>query len=163
MIGGIQCTIIWHVDDLKISHVDFVTVDAVISTLEQEFGTEAPLTVQRGKIHDYLGMILDFSTSGKLVVFMEPYIRSMIEDMPMDMIGTAENPAAPHLSNVNTSNPEYLSETEAQVFVHMVMRLLFLSQHARSDVRTAVSFLCIRLQKPDRDDYKKLGRAMKYP
>jgi hypothetical protein len=52
-------------------------------------------------------MILDFNTPGKLVVSMEPYIRSMFEDMPEDMIGTAVNPAAPHLFNFNTSNPEY--------------------------------------------------------
>jgi hypothetical protein len=156
-----QYTIIWHVDDLKISHIDSKVVDHIIAMLEAEFGREAPLTVRRGKVHDYLGMILDFSTPGKLVVSMEPYIRSMIEEMPEDMTGTAVNPAAAHLLDVN-SHPEYLTEKESAVFVHLVMQLLYLSQRARPDVRTAVSFLCTRLQKPDRDDYKKLARAMKY-
>jgi hypothetical protein len=78
----------------EISHVDPDTVGDVINMLEHEFGQEAPLTVTRGKIHDYLGMRLDFSNPGKLVVSMEPYIKSMIEEMPKDMIGTAVNPAA---------------------------------------------------------------------
>jgi hypothetical protein len=42
------------------------------------------------------------------------------------------------------------------------MQLLYLSQRARPDIRTAVSFLCGRLTKPDQDDYKKLARVIKY-
>jgi hypothetical protein len=61
MINGNQCTIIWHVDDLKISHLETKVVDHVIAMMEEEFGREAPLTVRRGKIHDYFGMTLDFS------------------------------------------------------------------------------------------------------
>jgi hypothetical protein len=71
LIDGKQCTVIWHVDDLKISHVEPKTVDDIISKLEQEFGKEAPLSIQRGRVHDYLGMCLDFSSPGKLVVSME--------------------------------------------------------------------------------------------
>jgi hypothetical protein len=42
------------------------------------------------------------------------------------------------------------------------MQLLYLSQRAHPDIRTAVSFLCGRLTKPDQDDYKKLTRVVKY-
>jgi hypothetical protein len=57
VVDGKQCTIIWHVDDLKISHIDSKVADHIIAMLEAEFGREAPLTVRRGKVHDYLGMI----------------------------------------------------------------------------------------------------------
>lgn len=30
------------------------------------FGNEAPITVNRGKVHEYLGMTLDYSTPGKV-------------------------------------------------------------------------------------------------
>ena len=43
-IDGAQCTILWHVDDLKISHVKPNVVTKVIKQLEAEFGIEAPLT-----------------------------------------------------------------------------------------------------------------------
>ena len=61
VIHGKQCTILWHVDDLKISHVDPKVVDTVIELLESEFGKEAPLTKSRGKVHEYLGMTIDFT------------------------------------------------------------------------------------------------------
>ena len=96
---------IWHVDDLKISHVESKVVDDFIALLEQEFGNDGPLTINRGKVHEYLGMRLDFSTPGKLIISMEPYIRSMIDEMPDNMTGTAANPAAPHLFVVNTADP----------------------------------------------------------
>ena len=38
MINGKQCTIVWHVDDLKISHVDIKVVDGIIDMLDKEFG-----------------------------------------------------------------------------------------------------------------------------
>jgi hypothetical protein len=65
MVDGKQCTILWHVDELKISHVDSNVVTKVISTINEEFGKEAPITVKRGKVHDYLGMTLDYSKKGK--------------------------------------------------------------------------------------------------
>jgi hypothetical protein len=34
--------------------------------LSEEFGKEAPLTITRGKVHEYLGMQLDFTTPGKV-------------------------------------------------------------------------------------------------
>jgi hypothetical protein len=74
---GKQGMIVWHVDDVKISHVEPKSVDDVIALLEREFGKEAPLTVQRGRVHDYLGMCLDFSSPGKMVVSMESYIHQI--------------------------------------------------------------------------------------
>ena len=49
-INGSQCTILWHVDDLKISHADPDVVTSIIDMIAQEFGKEAPLTINRGKI-----------------------------------------------------------------------------------------------------------------
>ena len=78
------------------------------------------------------------------------------------MIGCASSPAANHLFNINEDNPTYLDDEKKDVFVHIVMQLLYLSQRARPDIRTAISFLCTRLNKPDMDDYKKLTRVVKY-
>ena len=77
-VDGNQLTITWHVDDLKISHLDTKVVTKIIAKLNDKYGKEAtgkevPLTVTRGKIHDYLGMILDFSEEGKVKVDMRKY------------------------------------------------------------------------------------------
>ena len=160
-IEGRQCTLIWHVDDMKISHGDSRVVDGIIRMLEEEFGKEAPLTIRRGKIHDYLGMTLDFSLDDKVQISMEDYIKNMLAELPTDMDGMATTPAAEHLFKVNET-PTYLDKKDAMFFHHNVVKLLFLCKRARPDLQTAVAFLSTHVQHPDRDDYKKLGRAMKY-
>jgi hypothetical protein len=44
----------------------------------------------------------------------------------------------------------------------MVAKLLFLCKRVRPNIHIAVAFLSTRVRKPDQDDYKKLGRVMKY-
>jgi hypothetical protein len=78
------------------------------------------------------------------------------------MHGTAAMPAANCLFQINEVDPVPLGKEKAETFVHIVMQLLYLSQCARPDICTVVSFLCGRLTKPDVDDYKKLARVMKY-
>jgi hypothetical protein len=68
MVDGKQLTVAWHVDDLKISHVSAKVVDDLIANLDSEFGKETPLSKSRGKVHDYLGMTLDFSVPGQVTV-----------------------------------------------------------------------------------------------
>jgi hypothetical protein len=65
VIDNAQCTIVWHVDDLKISHVNPNVESKVIDNISTIFGKQAPLTVHRGKIHEYLSMTLNFSINKK--------------------------------------------------------------------------------------------------
>ena len=100
-IKGKQCTIAWHVDDLKISHVDPDVVTSIIEKLNKEYGKLTPLTVTRGKIHEYLGIKVDFSESGKVKLSMKDYIGELLEESPADMAGIATSPAANHLFQIN--------------------------------------------------------------
>ena len=161
IIEGSQCTIVWHVDDLKISHKKSSVVDDVISSLKAEYGKVGELTVRRGDVHDYLGMKLDFSNAGSFIVDMEEYLDGMIEDLPEDMDGTAATPAADHLFRTRGNAPK-LDEKRAELFHRVTAQMLFVSQRGRPDLRTAVSFLTKRVKSPDEDDYKKLARAIKY-
>ena len=47
-INGKQCTIIWHVDNLKISHAEKKVVDGIIARLNSKFGKESPITATEG-------------------------------------------------------------------------------------------------------------------
>jgi len=42
IIKAKQCTIIWHVSDLKISHVDKIVVEDIFKQLTIKFGQDAP-------------------------------------------------------------------------------------------------------------------------
>lgn len=161
-IDGSQCTILWHVDDLKISHSDPNVVTSVVKQLEQEFGKEAPLTVTRGKLHDYLGMTIDYRTPGKVMIAMFDYIDNMLSELPEDMNGEAATPASNHLFQVDINDGTKLSEDQSVLFHHNVAKLLFLCKRARPDVQPPVAFLCTRVKSPDTDDYKKLARVMRY-
>ncbi len=163
MVDGKQLTVAWHVDDLKISHVATEVVDSLIEDLDREFGKETPLSKSRGKVHDYLGMTLDFSTDGQVTVTMIDYIKMICMDLPKDMIGSAATPAANHLFRVDDENVTPLDKERADLFVHLTMQLLFLSQRAWPDICTAISFLCGCIQHPNDHDYsRKLARVMKY-
>jgi hypothetical protein len=60
-INSKQCMIIWDMDDLKISHVDKNLIEDIIRLLNEKFG-RSPLTTTRGRVLEYLGMILDYTT-----------------------------------------------------------------------------------------------------
>ena len=51
--NGKQCTIVWYVDDNKVSHEDPEVVTKIIDLTKTHFGD---LTVTRGNEHRYLGM-----------------------------------------------------------------------------------------------------------
>jgi hypothetical protein len=161
MVNGKQCTVLWHVDDLKISHVDSEVVEDVLAALNKRYGKEAPLVVTRGTLHDYLGMTLDYSIDGKIMILMIDYIQAMLDELPTDMDGEAATPAASHLFEVNDKAIPLDKET-AELFHHLTAKLLFLCKRARPDIQTAVAFLTTRVRSPDEDDYKKLTRCMRY-
>ena len=124
MIDGKQCTIMWHVDDLKISHVDPKVNTTVIGLINAEFGKEAPLTITRGSTHDYLGMTLDYTEDGKVKIKMTDYVTKMLAELPEDMNGEAPTPAANHLFAVDDNQPT-VSEDKAQCFHTYVAKTLF--------------------------------------
>jgi Reverse transcriptase (RNA-dependent DNA polymerase) len=103
MVNGKQCTIGWYVDDLKISHVEETVVEEIVAKLQEEYGKEALLSINRGKIQDYLSMKIDFSNEGKVVFSMKEYIKGMLEECPEELLkaGAEKTPAASHLFKVN--------------------------------------------------------------
>ena len=65
-INGHQMTVVWHVDDLKVSHMDAKEVGKFIQQMEETFGKDTPLSVSHGRTHNYLGMTLDFRNQGEV-------------------------------------------------------------------------------------------------
>jgi hypothetical protein len=80
MINGKQFTIMWHVDGLKLSHVDAKEVDSTIEWIKSIYGTD--MRVSRGKKYDYLGMDLDYSVPGEVNLTMVDYLKRVITEFP---------------------------------------------------------------------------------
>ena len=161
IINGKQCTIIWHVDDLKLSHVEQSVLEEIARKLNAKYGQETPLTIHRGLVHEYLGMTIDYSVEGKVIFTMPDYIKKLLEECPTDMDGTAVSPAANHLFDVN-ENAEKLDGDKANEYHHLTAKLLYLCKRVRPDLNPAVAFLCTRVKQPDVDDWKKLRRCIRY-
>jgi len=89
VINGKQCTVLWHVDDIKVSHKDENVVTSVLKQINEVYGKEAPLTVTRGKVHEYLGMTIDISKKGNVKFTMIDYIQEMLDEQP-DNIDVSE-------------------------------------------------------------------------
>ena len=78
-INGNQCTICWHVDDLKISHVDPDVVTQVCNDLSDMY--DGKVKIHHGGVHDYLGMDMDWeSKEGVLIISMIKYLQKVIEE-----------------------------------------------------------------------------------
>ena len=160
IIDNKQCTILWHVDDLKTSHVDPAFISSVLADIDTEYGNISKMTITRGKVHKYLGMTIDYSSPGKLIFSMIDYIGKNLEDITEDMKGESATPAAYHLFDI----AEYatkLSQADADLFHHFVAQLLYFSKRASPDIQLQVSFLCTRVKVPETDDYKNMARLMK--
>ena len=156
-INSYQCTLAWHVDDIKASHKDPKVVVWIIETLKEEYGNEAPLTVSHGKVHSYLGMQLDFCKPRKLVVDMSDYIQTILAELPAEMRGKAKMPAAKHLFNVDPKSTP-IDKDHPEAFHCITMQLMYLSQCGTPDLCMAISFLSSRTSCHDEHDWKKLGR-----
>ena len=92
---------------------------------------------------------------------MDDYVDALLEEAPDDMDGIATSPAASHLFQVN-DRPELLNDKDAELFHHMTAKLLYLCKRIRGDLMTTVAFLTTRVSKPDKNDYHKLARCIKY-
>jgi hypothetical protein len=82
-IQGKQCAICFHVNNCKISHKSTKVLDQIIKWLRKDFeivfeDRTGKLKVHRGKVHEYLGMTLDYSTKHQVKISMEEYVKALI-------------------------------------------------------------------------------------
>jgi hypothetical protein len=47
---------------------------AVLKMIDKRYSREVPITVMHGKVHDYLGMVLDYSEEGRVKILMTQYV-----------------------------------------------------------------------------------------
>lgn len=157
-IDGEQCTIIWHVDDLKISHKSKEVVENIIKKIEEKYGE---MSVNISDKHTYLGMDFHYKKDKTVVVSMIGYIEQAINEFPEKYNEKVKTPAGPHLFEVN-ENEDRLDDEKEGIFHRIVAMLLFFSKRARPDIHVPIAFLSTRTTKSDSDDWKKLGRLIGY-
>ena len=138
--------------------------DEFAKWLEKMYGQHGKVATHRGKRHDYLGMVLDYSEQGKVKINMCDYVKEMLESFPVKFKPTdkALTPAAEDLFGQGKGESKLLDAEGVENFHATVAKGLFLSKRARPDIQTAEAFLSTKVKKPSEDDWNKLIRMMKY-
>jgi hypothetical protein len=162
-VNGKQHTVTWHVDDLKSSHEDSRVNDDFEAWCEKMYGSDqvGHVKVVRGKEHDYLAMILNFTDSGAMKVDMRYYIDGMLEDFPFPVQSTAKTPWTEKLFKVDSAS-KHLDDERRSIFHTFTMKAMFLSKRARPDINPAIGFFAGRVKQPNEGDWKKLLKVMGY-
>ena len=75
-----QCTVAWYVDNIKMSHETQQVLEDLLALFNNKFGKEAPLTITQGKIHDYLGVVIDYTAPGKVKFMMQDFIHGVLDE-----------------------------------------------------------------------------------
>ena len=107
-----------------------------------------------GKVHDCLGMEMDFGTDpGTMIVSMIKYLQKVTEEYPETLRRTKASPARDNLFEIREGGGrKLLPEEQASPFHRSVAQILSPCTRARPDVRTLVSFLTTRVKEPSEDN-----------
>ena len=164
--NNIQTTITVYVDNLLITSVDVKSIDDVIDILRQRY---KELKITRGTLHNYLGMVMDFTKPGSVNISQAGMTQDITKGRPLDAItpytGTqlrsTKTPAAPYLFDVSdTSDP--INSTGQKLIRSIGAKILFLGTHARPDIILSNSFHTKRVLAPTTEDLRKLQRTLSY-
>ena len=111
MINGSQATVVFHVDNLKVLHKDPEVVKDILEKLDDVHGMvmtthgeeKTLLKWTYGKVHEYVGMTIDFTEKGKVIISMIDYIEDTVKNLPKFLQSTCVmlTPATYHLFKVN--------------------------------------------------------------
>ena len=151
IMDGKQCSVVFHVDNNKISNVDSKMVLKVIGIMEDEFGK---IVMTRGKIHDFLGMKLEFLGDKRVKVDMRQYLLKAIEEFGEEL-SPVTTLAKNNLMNVDPDSPKVTEEKQIK-FHSIVMLLMYVALRGRRDLQPSLSVLLTRVQSATEDDYYKL-------
>ena len=82
------------------------------------------MSTSYGKIHEYLGMTINWSDDSMVKFTMYDYLEDVLLEAPDNMVGTDVTPAAQHLFQVDETSP-LINEATADTFHRMVTRFLY--------------------------------------
>jgi len=155
--GIIISTIVLHVDDGFVTGTSEIVLDSFFEQLKIHIGD---ITIQRGRIHEYLGMMMDFSQPSVVHITIQRMIRDIISEWNIDS-RIRNSPAKSQLFVVNEDSPT-LDHEHSQKLHRGIAQLLYLGTHVRPDILCAVIFLTSRVQNLTVEDLDKFMDILYY-
>jgi len=156
IIDGVQCTILFHVDDFMLTSKSSKALDEVESMFTNAF---EKITVETGKIISFVGMTFNFTEKSKVHVTQLGYIQDILTSSKVT--NKASTPATVDMRTVDEQSTK-LSVDERADFHSMVYKLLYLAKRTRPDILGPTQFLSTRVTQARQQDDKKLDRILEY-
>jgi len=158
MVNGKQLTIVWYVDDCKVSHENSNVVTKIIDDLKVEFGD---LQITRGKKHTFLGINFEIMDNSTIELKMIDQLDDTINCFGEVTKSNAAPPSKPYLFSAR-EDAEVLSPEKADVFHSVVAKLSYIMKRTRPDLESTIAFLSTRVSCSTVDDWGKLKRLLQF-
>ena len=155
IIDGKQCTIVFYIDDNKVSHVDPAVVTQVLDQIASHFGE---LSITRGAKYDFLGMNIEIKNK-KVYVDMQHQVEEALEWGGVQDGTKPATLATKELYNY-LEDKVLLDDEQSDIYHSVVQKLMYLCKRARPDIKPALSYLCTKVSKPNQGDRTKLDRVL---
>ena len=120
------------------------------------------MQVARGKVHEFLGMKINFESKGIFKFTMDTYLQGIIEEFPDSRKKKKVSTPASDVLFTNRTETEHLDDHMKDQFHTYVAKLLYLSKRTRPDISLVISFLTTRVKQPNKDDWNKLTKCITY-
>ena len=118
------------------------------------------MNITYGPKQEYLGMDMDIK-NGIVHISMKWYLEEAIKAYGEPINSAAKTPATRTLLEIDQESP-LLSKLQAEIFHHIVAKILHVTKKARLDIQSTVVFLCCRVKSPTKEDMRKLKRLLQY-
>ena len=158
MVNGKQMTIVWYVDDCKVSHVNPGEVTNLVNELKEYLGD---LKTSRGKTHTFLGINFKIKKDKNVELEMIDQLNEAVTAFGEVINKTAATASKPYLFNVR-EDAELLDKEKSEVFHSVVAKLLYIMKRTRPDLEPTVAFLSTRVSCSTVDDWNKLKRLLQF-
>ena len=152
---GKQITLVIFVDDILALSTDAAAMRSLTDGLISKYKDVKHCTKND---FSYLGMHIVIRPDGTVHLSMEHFVDELLKEV--QIVGTRATPATARLFEPGDSPP--LETDEAMKFHSRTAKLLYLGTRTRSDLLTAVGYLCTRVTRPTERDRDKLWRVLQY-
>jgi hypothetical protein len=160
-VDGKHMTVSWHVDDLKVSHVNSKHIDDIITWIKQIYGAFGEVNTIRGKIYQYFGMKLYYTVKRQVTIAMVDYVNKMISEFPQENLKSARitSPWSEDSFQGNEATP-LLTKNTTEHFHKSTAQGLFLCKRGRLDMSPIIAYLTTIMKNPNLDEWMKLAKMI---
>ena len=123
-----------------------------VKSLDTACGKNDPLTVTRGKLHEHLGMTLDFRTKGRAIFAQHGAMKKFWMIPPEELRGSRMlTPSPENLFKVGTTSPK-LDTKRVEEHHAVTAKVLHFGQRTRADLQVSSGHHCARVKNSSEQD-----------